>query len=113
VESGFSDACFFEQVLPCLVVGLRVERMPVGLGEHEPVVFPQRAGGDAFLFLDFLVDAEQVDQRSRDGDGAPARFRFHIVENQATTLTLWTPACVSGAVRGTRPRTGELVPPAP
>jgi hypothetical protein len=58
VEPGLSHARFLEQLCPLAVVGPGVERPPGGTGEHEPVFFPQIAGGVALAPLGGLMFGE-------------------------------------------------------
>ena len=51
-----------QQGLPCLPVGLPLDRPPVGLREDEVVVLPEGTGGDALLELGGSVGPQGVDE---------------------------------------------------
>jgi hypothetical protein len=56
VYTGLAEKC-----LPLVVVGVRVERAAVRVGEYPSVVVPELAGGGALGFLLCLVGLQEED----------------------------------------------------
>ena len=114
MQPGLAQAGLFEQALPLVVVGVRVERLAGRGGEHPAFLVPLLPCLLPFPILLGLVRAEQLDELGRQPDRAAARPGLNPAGGRAGADTLRAssrgPAAAAAAavlVLGPQPRTAD------
>ncbi|WNV76698.1 hypothetical protein RTG05_05340 [Geodermatophilus sp. DSM 44513] len=82
VQPDVPDAGGLQQTGPVVVVGLLVDRPPVGLGEDQVLVLPLGAGQHPLAELRGLVPVQLGDERHREGERALAAAGLGLLVDQ-------------------------------
>ncbi len=88
VQPSLAQPGVFEQPLPLVVVGVRVERLPGGAGEQPASLMPELACDRAFPLLLGKVGAEQGNELWRQADRAASGLRLDSAGVGAGVLPL-------------------------